>query len=322
MRDEPLEVLLRQALELLGYRVSCVAPDLLKAEPADMPAAKRLGEREDRGGRQASWLIACSPVWLARAPGIVLAAPGSEPARRIWRAVARRGRTATLVAASPGHAGPLRRSLWFRFLLTVRGFALVEGARRFVIDVWATGEPEQACRLTPEHARGWCAVHTPSPPAGRLAALGWVSPYEVRQLGQAALEVAAEAGRERVAMLRQDLDLLRQAERRRVQQYFDERRSEEAAHLGRLLRRAVAAALYARLAADGELARRLQERAGRLAALVRLQHGASATRLSALERERAAALAEIDDRYALQARLTPAGMAVVWHPPGDPPLPG
>lgn len=311
MRDEePLAALIGQALELLGYRVSCVAPDLLKAEPAhDRPAGACL-------------LIACSPVWTARVPGVVLAAPGSEAARRIWRAVARRGRTATLVAAAPGYAGPLRRSLWFRFLLTVRGFALVEGARRFVIDVWATGEPEQACRLTLERTRSWCAVSTPSRSAGCLAALGWTSPYEMSRLGQAALKVADEAARERVAMVGQELDPLRQAERRRVQQYFDERRAEETAHLGRLLRRAVAAALYAHLASDGELARRLQERAGRMAAVARLQQGASVARLAALERERAAALAEIDDRFALESWLTPAGIAVVWHPPGGSPLPG
>lgn len=311
MQDEPLAELVRQALELLGYRVLSVAPDLLKAEATRPGAGRPAGEADDGG--QAALLVTCNPAWLARAPGIVLAAPGSDAARHIWRAVADRGRTATFVAAPPGRVAPLRRSLWFRFLLTVTGFAMVEGARPFVIDVWVQSEPEQAAELTPERARGWAALKRPSPAWGQ-AALSWVSPYEVRRLGEVALKAAADAARARVGRLQQELEPQRQAERRRVQQYFDDRRAEEASLLGRLLHRAAAATLYARLASDGELARRLQERAEKLAALARLQQGASGARLAALERERAAAMAEIDDRYTLQARLVPAGIAVVWHP--------
>lgn len=145
-------VLVRQALELLGYRLCPVAPDLLKAEP---PA-------REPAGRQAAFLITTNPVWVSRAPGVVLLAPGSGPARRLSRAVRDRGRFAVFAAQDPGHPQPLRRYLWFRFVSTVTGFALPEGARRSVIDVLPAATPKhrsagrrRTCDSSPGRRRRW-----------------------------------------------------------------------------------------------------------------------------------------------------------------------
>ena len=304
--QEPLPQLVRRALEALGYRVAFVAPELLRAEPAG-------GSAEARGQAR---LVACDPVWLARTPGVLLAAPGSDGARRLWQAVAERGRTAVWWGARPGQTRVLRRALWFRFLLEVSGFALPEGSRRSVIDVLAEGEPERARLLAPEEAAGWAVPAGPWVRPAGPGGLGWVSAYEVRRLGRLAARRAVEAARERVKAVRETLRPVEQAERQRLARYFDERQAEETAVLARLVHRAVAAGLYARLAAEADLARDLQARAGRLARMARLEQEACAARLEALERERAAALAEVEDRFRLTARLEPAGLAVVWLPAG------
>ena len=298
---QPLPGLVAQALETLGYRVGWVAPELLRAEPP--------GE-----GRRRALLVACDPVWLARAPGVTLTAPGSDGARRLWQEVAERGRRAVFVEGLPGHAGRLQRSLWFRWLLVVTGFALAEGARRFVIDVRVTTEPERAEPMEPHQAAAWATPGRSQEARRAAAALGWVAPYEAARLGRLAARVALRVARTHVEAIERELGPVREAERRRLERYFDDRRAEETARMGRWLHRALAAELYARLAADPELARQLQSRAGEMARLARLQQQTLESRLASLERERAAALAEAEARFALRAELVPAGMAVVWHP--------
>lgn len=258
--------------------------------------------------------MACDPVWLARAPGVTLAAPGSDGARRLWQAVAERGRRAVFVAGLAGHAGRLQRSLWFRWLLVVTGFALTEGVRRLVIDVRVTTDPERAEPMEPDQAAGWAALGRSQEARRAAAALGWVAPYEAERLGRMAARVALRVARTHVEAIERELGPVREAERRRLERYFDDRRAEETARMGRWLHRALAEELYARLAADPELARRLQARAGEMARLARLHQETLASRLASLERERAAALAEAAARFALRAELVPAGMAVVWHP--------
>lgn len=314
MREPPHGEPVRRALELLGWRVEPVAPGLLRA--------CRVSLRHGTAGlspaaQGAAVTVALDPAWLARVPGAMLAAPGTAYARQLWKALAQRGRTATLVYAPPGTAGPLRRSLCFRFLLTVRGFALVEGVRRFVIDVWARSESETACCPPAPGRAGWAYVGAqagsgPGPPP----ALRWVSPYEIGRLGQAALEAAAEQARRHVAELRRGLDALRRRERLRVERYFDERAAEEAARVAGWVERASAAALYAQVGAAGEVGEELRRRASRLAAAVRLRQRAAQRALAALRQEREAALAEVDGRFEVRARLVPAGIAVVWHRPG------
>ncbi|WP_324717872.1 hypothetical protein U7230_06250 [Carboxydochorda subterranea] len=303
---DDLAGLLQKGLEVLGYRATLAGPGLLRVHRAG-----KAGETERP--------IAVDPAWEGRVEGLTPALPGSPFARGVWRAVQELGTFAVLAYLPPRHSRPLRRLLWFRFLVVIAGFALDGGVRRRVVDVLADPAREAAvwsgASPFPEGLAG-SRAHLSRVAIGGGPA--WLSEYEVRRVSGAALRAAVSAAREAVRRVEEELEPAYRAEVRRLRAYFRQRRAEEMDSVRRLARRLASVQAYTRVAGSTELAALLREREGRVARTVGQHEQLLRRRLSQLEDEERQALQELHDRFTLRGRIRPAGLAILWAPEGWP----
>lgn len=208
------------------------------------------------------------------------------------------------------------RQLHFRFEISVAAGGLAWESRQLV-DIRVDPVREQA-RVTgsgPEigvpgktaslEGAGWPVV----PPPRWLA---WVPEYELARLGALALARAREVAKRELSRFRQQMRAVYLAEARRLDAYFERRRQEAVAGALASLHRAEGVAAFALFCGhardDPRPHGRVQTLEKALGKLHLLRQA-----LLAIEAERRQCLAELRARMRPVARLSVAGVAVVWR---------